>query len=68
MRMPRISGRRERRLQAGEYDLLLNAARQQSNNYALPTTIFALETALRSKEILALEPVIIHSLTLFDRH
>ena len=55
MRMPRIGGRRERRLRAGEFDLIVDAARQQRNNYVLPTIIFALETALRGKEILALE-------------
>ena len=66
MLMHGVRGRRERRLRAGEFDLILDAARQNRNNYVLPTIIFAVETALRNKEILTLEQMIIHSLALFD--
>lgn len=68
MRMHRIREQREHRLRAGEFDLTCHAARQQRNNYVLPTTIFAVEPALSGEGILALEPMIIHPLALFDRH
>ena len=63
-----VRGRREHRLRAGEFDLILDAARQQRNNYLLPTIILTVEPALRGEKIAAFEPMIIHPLALFDRH
>ena len=54
VRLPRIGGRRERRLRAGEFDQIAIAAKAQRNPYVFPVIVFALETALRGKEILAL--------------
>ena len=47
--------KRERRLQAGEYDRLLEAARTRKNPWIEKVIIFAIETAMRRGEILALE-------------
>jgi len=55
VRLPRIGGRRQRRLRAGEFDQVAVAARAQKNAYVFPVIVFALETALRGKEILALK-------------
>jgi integrase len=55
VRLPRIGGRRERRLRAGEFDQIAIAAKAQKNPYVFPVIVFALETALRGKEILALK-------------
>ena len=68
MRMPRIRGLHERRLRADEFDLTLDAARQQRNKYLLPTIIFAVKPALHGEETLALKLMIINPLALFDRH
>ena len=54
VRLPRIGGRRERRLRAGEFDLIAAEAKKQRNPYVFPVFVFALETAMRGKEILAL--------------
>ena len=55
VRLPRIGGHRERRLRAGEFDLIATAAKAQKNPYVFPVIVFALETTLRGKEILALK-------------
>ena len=54
LRLPRIGGRRERRLRAGEFDLIATAAKEMRNPYVFPIFAFALETAMRGKEILSL--------------
>ena len=46
--------RRERRLQAGEYDRLIEAAQTRQNPWIEKVIIFAIETAMRRGEILAL--------------
>ncbi|MCV0351846.1 MAG: site-specific integrase [Nitratireductor sp.] len=46
--------RRERRLRAGEYERLIAAANQRRSNYLSPIIGFALETAMRRGEILAM--------------
>ncbi|MEP2943134.1 MAG: site-specific integrase [Hyphomicrobiales bacterium] len=47
--------KRDRRLQAGEYDRLLTAARTRQNPWIEKVIVFAVETAMRRGEILALE-------------
>lgn len=51
---PAVSNRRDRRLRDGEFDRLLNAAGKTRNPFILPLVRFALETAMRRGEILAL--------------
>jgi len=51
---PTISNRRDRRLREGELDQLLKAAGKTRNPFLLPIVRFALETAMRRGEILAL--------------
>lgn len=51
---PTVSNRRDRRLQKGELDKLLKAAGKTRNPFLLPVVRFALETAMRRGEILAL--------------
>lgn len=51
---PTVSNRRDRRLQKGELDRLLKAAGKTRNPFILPVVRFALETAMRRGEILAL--------------
>ena len=51
---PVVSNRRDRRLQKGELDRLLKAAGKTRNPFILPVVRFALETAMRRSEILAL--------------
>lgn len=51
---PTVSNRRDRRLQKGELDRLLQAAGKTRNPFLLPVVRFALETAMRRGEILAL--------------
>lgn len=46
--------KRERRIRAGELDLLVKAAGKTRNPFILPVIRFALETAMRRGEILAL--------------
>jgi integrase len=46
--------RRERRLEDGEYEKLINAAKTRQNPYILIVIIFATETAMRRGEILNL--------------
>jgi len=47
--------RRERRLQSGELDRLLQASRSSKNKFLRPVILFALLTAMRRGEILALK-------------
>ncbi|MGB3536972.1 MAG: site-specific integrase [Mesorhizobium sp.] len=51
---PTVSNRRDRRLRDGELDKLLKAAGKTRNPFILPVVRFALETAMRRGEILAL--------------
>ncbi|WP_273793185.1 site-specific integrase [Brucella anthropi] len=51
---PTVSSRRDRRLREGELDKLLKAAGKTRNPFLLPVVRFALETAMRRGEILAL--------------
>ena len=51
---PVVSNRRDRRLREGELDQLLQAAGKTRNPFILPVVRFALETAMRRSEILAL--------------
>lgn len=51
---PTVSNRRDRRLRKGELDRLLKAAGKTRNPFLLPVVRFALETAMRRGEILAL--------------
>jgi integrase len=51
---PADPNRRERRLRKGELDCLLKAAGKTRNPFVLPILRFALETAMRRGEILAL--------------
>ncbi|RUX49473.1 site-specific integrase [Mesorhizobium sp. M4A.F.Ca.ET.050.02.1.1] len=59
--LPAIDVRRERRLRPGEEERLLSEARKlrtldgQPNPYLVPIIVFALETAMRQGEILAIE-------------
>lgn len=50
-----IDNRRERRLRPGELDRLRDAATKSRNPHAFPIILFALETAMRRGEVLALE-------------
>ena len=47
--------KRERRLQVGEYDRLIEAAQTRQNPWIEKLIIFAIETAMRRGEIFALE-------------
>lgn len=47
--------KRERRLRIGELERLMEAGKKSRNPYTLPTVHFALETAMRRGEILALQ-------------
>lgn len=51
---PTVSNKRERRLRDGELDKLLKAAGKTRNPFILPIVKFAIETAMRRGEILAL--------------
>ncbi len=46
--------RRDRRLQDGELDLIIEEARQRRNPLMLPIVLFAIETGMRRSEILAM--------------
>ena len=54
VRLPRLNGPRERRLRHGELSKILTRAAKQPNPYIPHIIVFALETALRGKEILEL--------------
>ena len=54
LRLNVIDNRRDRRLEAGEYDRLLEAARTRQNPWIKKLIIFAVETAMRRGEIFAL--------------
>lgn len=54
IKKPAVSNRRDRRLRKGELDRLLKAAGKTRNPFILPVVRFALETAMRRGEILAL--------------
>ena len=54
VRMPRSNPPRERRLRAGEYDALKDAAQQSRSWYLWPIVDIAIETAMRRGEILGL--------------
>ena len=54
LRRPKADRPRDRRLQAGEREALLEAAAQCRNTAILPMVRFALETAMRRGEILAI--------------
>jgi integrase len=55
LRMDVIDNRRERRLRPGEFERLTEAAAKSRNPHALPIIRFALQTAMRRGEILALQ-------------
>ena len=55
LRLPKLNGRRERRLQAGEMDQLLHHAKVCRNPYIIPIIVFAVETAMRGSEIINCE-------------
>ena len=55
LRLNVIDNKRERRLQAGEYDRLLEAAQTRQNPWIEKLIIFAVETAMRRGEIFALK-------------
>lgn len=55
VRLPNGNTRRERRLREGELERLIEAARKRRNLYVLPIILFALETAMRRGEIIAMQ-------------
>ncbi|MBJ26453.1 MAG: integrase [Alphaproteobacteria bacterium] len=55
VRKPKITSARNRRLQTGEHERLLNSCKQSSNHWLLPLVCFAIETAMRRGEMLSLE-------------
>ena len=54
LRRPRYFNERNRRLRAGEEEMLLDAARDDENPYIEPLIVIALQTAMRRGEILGL--------------
>ena len=54
VRIPNGNKRRERRLQAGEFELLREAAERCKNTFIWPCVEFAIETAMRRSEILSI--------------
>lgn len=48
-----VTNRRERRLRAGELDLIIQASNKTQNRLILPVILFGLQTGLRRSEILA---------------
>jgi integrase len=54
VKLKAVDNRRERRLRDGELELILEAASTRKNPYIIPVILFALETAMRRGEILAL--------------
>ena len=54
VKLKAVDNRRERRLKDGELELILEAAKTRRNPYIIPIILFALETAMRRGEILAL--------------
>lgn len=54
VRRPRIDNRRERRLQAGEWERLTDAAGQCANPLMAPLLVLAVETAMRRGELLSM--------------
>lgn len=54
LKFPGADKRRERRLQGNELKMLLHAGRKTRNKLVVPVICFALETAMRRGEILAL--------------
>jgi integrase len=54
VKLKAVDNRRERRLKEGELERILEAARSRKNPYIIPIILFALETAMRRGEILAL--------------
>ena len=55
IRKPSLPKGRDRRLEGDEEQRLLDACRQSTNHWLLPLVCFALETAMRRGELLALE-------------
>lgn len=55
VRRPRIDNRRERRLQAGEWERLMQAAHGRANPLMPSLLTLALQTAMRRGELLAME-------------
>lgn len=55
MRRPRVDNRRERRLQAGEWERLMHAAHARANPLMPMLLTLAIETAMRRGELLAME-------------
>lgn len=54
VKLKAVDNRRERRLKEGELERILEAANTRRNPYIIPVIQFALETAMRRGEILAL--------------
>lgn len=55
IKLPGSSNSRDRRLQNGEEQRLLDALKKGRNGFAVPITRFAIETAMRQGEMLGLE-------------
>jgi integrase len=54
VKLKAVDNRRERRLKEGELERIFEAAKSRKNPYIIPIILFALETAMRRGEILAL--------------
>ncbi|MDV2968611.1 site-specific integrase [Nitratireductor aquimarinus] len=54
LRKPKTPNARERRLEPGELDLLLNAAEQARNDWLIPAIELAVETGMRRGELLSI--------------
>ncbi len=55
VKRPRVDDRRERRLQAGEWQRLMQACDQDRNKLLRPLLVLAVETAMRRGELLAMQ-------------
>lgn len=55
VKRPRVDDRRERRLQAGEWQRLMQACDRDRNKLLRPLLVLAVETAMRRGELLAME-------------
>lgn len=55
IRQPPLNNARDRRLEEGEFQGLLNATAQSRNTYLEPIIRLAVETGLRRGELIALE-------------